>query len=352
MNSSPRAHALILAGGSGTRFWPLSRHDRPKQLLALEGERSLLQATVDRLAPLIAPEDVWICTTAALAAAVAEQLPAVPAAQILAEPLGRNTAPAIGWALGAMPASTRADIVAVLPSDHRFGDAAAFRRSLARAAEAAATTGDVVALGVKPRWAETGYGYLELGPEHRPGLRRVRRFTEKPDEATAARYVEGGNHLWNAGIFVFRGDTLLGHLARLAPEVAQGLERIAAEPERTAELYAALPSISIDYAVMERLDTLSTVALEDGWSDLGSWQALAEILPAGANGNRCRGDIIAIDARENLLFADTGTIAVVGVEGLVVVRTGDSVLVVPRERSQDVRQIVERLRAAGRADRL
>lgn len=349
---SPRLHALILAGGSGTRFWPLSRHDRPKQLLALEGERSLLQTTVDRLAPLIEPEGIWICTTEALAGEVARQLPAVPAEQILAEPVGRNTAPAIGWALRSMPAPTRAGVVAVLPSDHRFGDPASFRRSLERAADAVETTDDVVALGVTPRWAETGYGYLELGPEGGAGLRRVARFSEKPDAATAARYLAGGNHLWNAGIFVFRGATLLAHLARLAPEVAEGLERIAAEPDHTAELYARLPSISIDYAVMEHLETLSTVALDAGWSDLGSWQALAEILPAQEDGNRCRGDVLALDARDNLLVADRGTVAVVGVEGLVVVRTGDSVLVVPKHRSQDVRQIVERLRAQGRAELL
>jgi len=344
--------ALILAGGSGTRFWPLSRRARPKQLLALEGERSLLQATVDRLAPRIASENVWICTTEALAEAVREQLPEVPPEQVLAEPEGRNTAPAIGWALHQMPESARDGVVAVLPADHRFGEAATFREVLSRAGEAAAATGRVITLGVTPRWAETGYGYLELGDDLGGGLRRVARFAEKPDAATAERYFEGGGHLWNAGIFVFRGSVLLSHLERLAPEIAAGLEKIAAESDRTAELYAELPSISIDYAVMEKLDSIATLTLDAGWSDLGSWQALAEILPADESGNSTRGDVVAIDAEDNLLFADEGTVAVVGVSGLVVVRTGESVLVVPKERSQEVKQIVTRLRENERADLL
>ncbi len=346
--------ALILAGGSGTRFWPLSRKQRPKQLLPLEGERSLLQATVDRLAPLVTPASVWVCTTETLAAAVREQLPEVPAEQILAEPEGRNTAPAIGWSIGCMPEQLRRGVVAVLPADHRFGDAAAFRATLARAAGAVERDDRVMTLGVTPRWAETGYGYLELGGELDPerGVRRVVRFTEKPDLDTARRYHEGGGHLWNAGIFVFRGAALLEHLAVFEPEIGRGLAEIAASPERTAEIYPHLPSISIDYAVMERLETLATLPLDCGWSDLGSWEALAEVLPADGDGNHRRGDAIAIDARNNLLYAEEGTVAVLGVEGLAVVRTGDAVVVLPRERSQEVRRIVEELRRGERDDRL
>ncbi len=346
--------ALILAGGSGTRFWPLSRARRPKQLLALEGEASLLRTTVDRLAPLVPPEAVWVCTTRALADAIRADLPEVPAAQILAEPCGRNTAPAIGWSLTRMPPEKRRGVIAVLPADHRFGDTAGFRAVLDAAGRAAERDNRVMALGVTPRWAESGYGYLELGDRlaGAEGLRAVARFTEKPDAATARTYVEGGNHLWNAGIFVFRGTMVLEHLGRFEPAIARGLETLTAEPERVAEIYPELPSISIDYAVMERLDDIATLPLDCGWSDLGSWEALTEILPADADGNRRRGDVMALDARDNLLYADHGTVAVVGVEGLVVVRTGDSVLVVPRERSQDVRRIVGRLREQGRNDLL
>lgn len=342
--------ALILAGGSGTRFWPVSQRLRPKQLLALDGERSLLQATVDRLA--LPPSAIWICTTEALAEAVREQLPEVPPEQILAEPCGRNTAPAIGWSLGRMPEEARSGVVAVLPADHRFADAEAFQATLGKAAAEAAESDRVVALGVTPRWAETGYGYLELGGELGPDVRRVARFVEKPDTATAQTYFDGGNHLWNAGIFVFRGSTVLRHLSRFEPELAQGLEEIAANPERTAEIYPSLKSISIDFAVMERLDDIATVTLDAGWSDLGSWEALAEILEADEDGNRQHGDVVAVDAQDNLLWADEGTVAVVGVDNLVVVRTGSSVLVVPRSRSQEVKKIVEALRRDERRDLL
>ncbi len=346
--------ALILAGGSGTRFWPLSRRRRPKQFLPLEGERSLLQATVDRLSPDLGPSEVWVCTTRALAETVRAQLPEVPGSQILAEPEGRNTAPAIGWSLGRMPEEARRGAVAVLPADHRFGDAAAFRRTLAAAAATAENDDRVVALGVTPRWAETGYGYLELGRSLDPAtdLRQVVRFTEKPDSATAEKYFRGGNHLWNAGIFIFRGTTLLAHLERFEPEIGRGLAAMAEAPAESAEIYPRLPSISIDYAVMERLDSIATLPLDCGWSDLGSWEALVEVLDADADGNRCRGDGLAIDARDNLLYADEGTVAVLGVENLAVVRTGDTVLVLPRQRSQEVRRIVDELRRRGRDDLL
>jgi mannose-1-phosphate guanylyltransferase len=345
--------ALILAGGSGTRFWPLSRQRNPKQLLALEGERSLLRATLERLRPLIEPEAVWVCTTEALAERVRADLPEVPPEQILLEPEGRNTAPAIGWSVRSMPEAARRGVVAVLPADHRMGDAAAFRETLERAAWAVERQDQVTALGVVPRWAETGYGYLELEPETGPdGVRRVRRFVEKPSAETAVGFLAAGNYLWNAGIFVFRGSTLLSVLERLQPELARGLEEIAAHPDRLRELYRRLPAESIDYAVMEKLDGISTLPLDCGWSDLGSWEALDEVLPKDEQGNAGRGDRLAVDARGNLLVADAGTIAVLGVEGLVVVRTGDAVLVCPKSRSQEVKRMVSELKARGREDLL
>jgi mannose-1-phosphate guanylyltransferase len=353
--AAPRLQALILAGGSGTRFWPLSRQTRPKQLLALEGERTLLRDTLERLSPLVAPESVWVCTTAALAEAVRRDLPEVPAAQILAEPEGRNTAPAIAWAVRSMPAGARRGVVAVLPADHRVGDPAAFRAALAQAVEVVEREDRVMTLGVVPRWAETGYGYLELAAEAAPepgAVRGVARFVEKPGPENAARFLAGGSHLWNAGIFVFRGSTLLDVVARLEPELSAGLEAIAAAPDRLRELYARLPAESIDYAIMEKLDGIATIPLDCGWSDLGSWEALAEVLPPDATGNFSRGDTLAVEAGGNLLFADQGTIAVLGVEDLVVVRTGDAVLVCPRSRSQEVRKLVAELAGRGRRDLL
>ena len=345
--------ALILAGGSGTRFWPLSRKLRPKQLLALEGERSLLRETVERLQPLVPPTGVWVCTTRALAEAVRQDLPEVPPEQVLVEPEGRNTAPAIGWSVRSMPEAARQDVVAVLPADHRMGDSAAFRDALARARDVVARQDRVMTLGVTPRWAETGYGYLEIEPEAgADGVHRVRRFVEKPGPEDAARFVQAGNYLWNAGIFLFHGTTLLDILARLQPELARGLEEIAAAPDRLDELYARLPSDSIDYAVMEKLDDIYTLPLDCGWSDLGSWAALDEVLPRDDQGNSGRGDRLALDAGGNLLFSDAGTIAVLGVKDLVVVRTGDTVLVCPKERSQEVKRIVAELAARGREDLL
>jgi mannose-1-phosphate guanylyltransferase len=355
--------ALILAGGSGTRFWPLSRKSRPKQLLALEGERTLLRDTVERLQPLVPPEAVWICTTRALADAVRRELPEVPPEQVLLEPEGRNTAPAIGWSVRSMPEEARRGVVAVLPADHRVGDPAAFREALGRAARAVEADDRVMTLGVTPRWPETGYGYLELapvdpdsGPDAGPDtLRRVRRFVEKPTLENAERFVRSGQYLWNAGIFVFRGTTFLEVLARLQPELSRGLEEIAAAPERVGDLYPRLPAESVDYAVMEKLDEISTLPLDCGWSDLGSWSALDEVLPHDASGNVGRGDTLAVDAGGNLLFSDsgqTGLIAVLGVRDLVVVRTGDAVLVMPKERAQEVRKIVAELAARGREDLL
>jgi len=354
--------ALILAGGSGTRFWPLSRRRRPKQLLALDGEDSLLRATVLRLAPVVEARSIWVCTTRDLADAVRRELPEVPPEQVLIEPEGRNTAPAIGWSVRSMPAAVRAGVVAVLPADHRVGEPERFRDTLAGAARVVAARDEVMTLGVTPRWAETGYGYLELAEGEQPaageqpatgdGVRRVRRFLEKPSPEDAARFAASGRHLWNAGIFLFRGDRLLELLARHEPELARGLEEIAAAPERLAEVYPRLPARSIDYAVMEKLDGLATLPLDCGWSDLGSWEALAEVLPADALGNTGRGDCLAVDAGGNLLFSDAGTIAVLGVEGLVVVRTGDAVLVMPKHRSQEVRRLVRELGDRGREELL
>jgi mannose-1-phosphate guanylyltransferase len=352
----PALNALILAGGSGTRFWPLSRRRRPKQLLALDGEDSLLRATVLRLAPVVEARSIWVCTTRDLAGAVRRELPEVPPEQVLIEPEGRNTAPAIGWSVRSMPAAARAGVVAVLPADHRVGEPERFRDTLAVAARVVAARDQVMTLGVTPRWAETGYGYLELEEGEQPAegdcVRRVRRFVEKPSPEDAARFAGSGCHLWNAGIFLFRGDRLLELLARHEPELARGLGEIAAAPERLAEIYPRLPARSIDYAVMEKLDSLVTLPLDCGWSDLGSWAALAEVLPADALGNTGRGDCLAVDATGNLLFSDAGTVAVLGVEGLVVVRTGDAVLVMPKHRSQDVRRLVQELGDRGREELL
>jgi mannose-1-phosphate guanylyltransferase len=355
--------ALVLAGGSGSRFWPLSRRDRPKQLLPFAGGASLLRRTLERLEPLAPSSAAWVSTTVELRDAIARELPELPAERIVAEPEGRNTAPAIAWALAKMPARGDRSAVAVLPSDHHVADDGAFRAALAVAAVAAEDRRCVVTLGVPPERAETGFGYLELGAPAPAALDAVpvERFVEKPDAETARAYVAGGRHLWNAGIFVLTPEVLFAHLERHQPEIHRAVLAVRAgaasgqlDDAAEARLYAELPAVSIDHGVMERLarGQVCTVPLRCGWSDLGSWEALAAVLAGDDRGNRHRGDVLALDAHDNVLFADAGAIAVLGVEGLVVVRSGDAVLVVPRERSQEVRRIVAELARAGRRDLL
>lgn len=346
--------ALVLAGGRGTRFWPLSREARPKQLLALDGTESLLRRTVARLEPLVAASDVWVCTTAGLGDAVRRELPEVPEAQILCEPEGRDTAPAIGWAMRQMTRSGGDPVVAILPADHRVEDTTAFCRALAAGRAEVERSDRIMTLGVEPRWAETGYGYLELGSAVAEGspVRLVSRFTEKPDAETARRFVAAGNFLWNAGIFVFRAGQLTALLRRFEPRLASILDEIDERPEELAQLYGRLPRVSIDYAVMERAEGLGTLPLDCGWSDLGSWTALAEVMAAKGVDNVTRGDVVSHEAVDNLVFAEERLVAVVGVSGLVIVQTDDAVLVVPRERAQDVKAVVEKLRQAGRSDLL
>jgi mannose-1-phosphate guanylyltransferase len=258
-----------------------------------------------------------------------------------------------------MPRELDSQPVAVLAADHWVADATAFRTALGVAAAAASGQRGMVTLGVPPERAETGFGYLELdvpAPDVAAAV-PVTRFFEKPDEETARRFAASSRHLWNAGIFVFQPAVFATHLARHQPAIeglARALREGGLDDADAARLYAELPDVSVDHGVMERLGPgeVLTVPLRCGWSDLGSWEALAATLAADGAGNRCLGDVIALDARDNLLYADSGTVAVLGVEGLVVVRSTDAVLVLPRERSQEVRRIVAELARAGRRDLL
>ena len=308
-----------------------------------------MQITVDRLSPVIQPDSVWVCTTRDLAGEVATQLPEVPGEQILAEPKGRNTAPAIAWAVSEMPQEVQKGVVAVLPADHFITDLQGFRDTLIAAGEIAAAERRIMTLGVQPTRAETGYGYLQVGPDlgEATGLREVVRFTEKPEPDTAQQFFDSGDYLWNAGMFVFPGELLLERVAQLQPEIDRGLAAARREPEKLDTIYGQLPAISIDHAIMERLQDMGTLPLDCGWSDLGSWEALWESLTRDANGNVLQGSTVAIDSTDSLIYADHGTVAVVGVEGLVVVKTEDTVLVIPKERSQEVRRIISALKDSG-----
>jgi mannose-1-phosphate guanylyltransferase len=355
---------LLLAGGSGTRFWPASRREEPKHLLPLlEGGRCLLQETVDRVLALTSPERVFVVTAADQADRIAAALVGVLSAdQMIVEPEPRNTAPAIALAMvhlslqGAGPH----DPVMVLPCDAWVDDADGFRAALVRAAEAAVEHKAIVTLGVPPTAPATGYGYLGLGPEEETAgdglvVRKVLRFTEKPDADTARRYVDSGNYWWNAGIFVFRLGYLWYVMGDLREDFDVGMALMGGclqQDDRAglAEEYARLEAISIDYAVMEDAPSMLAVPAEVGWSDLGSWGAAAPLLEPVEGGLGRAGLVLASDASDNLIFAPGRAVALVGVSGLAVVATDDALLVVPRERAQEVGALVARLKALGRDD--
>ena len=359
-------HALVLAGGSGTRFWPLSRRNRPKQLLRVDGDETLLQSTISRIEPLVPAERVWVCTHERLVEDVLAQVPALSATRVLAEPAARNTAAALGYSamaiLRSIETNRRVDrdhVVVSLHSDHWIERPDVFLEAIHTAAQAVAREGSVYTIGITPRWAETGYGYLEVEDELDGVMRElpVKKFVEKPDSDTASRFLSGRRHLWNAGIFVFRPRALLHHLESFEPELFDGLQQLRLDEcsqldETSVDVYRRLPKISIDEAVMERLETIGVVPVECGWNDVGSFDALTQIVAADDRGNHTAGDVLALDATDNLLWADSGQISVVGVSGLIVVRTGDTVLVLPRGRGQDVKRIVERLEAEGRTELL
>lgn len=343
--------ALVMAGGRGQRFWPLSTEARPKQFLDLERSgRTLLQSTVERLAPLVGgAHRVLVATGERYVPLVREQLPDLPDANLLIEPVGRDSAPAI--ALAALRVRERfGDVVmGVFASDHRIEDGDAFRRVIAGATRLAAARRGLVAVGIRPTRPATGYGYIERG-EPVDGGHRVARFVEKPNRSRAQAYVEAGTHLWNAGMFVWNVDTILAELDRHAPELMLPLREAFAADDVEAR-FGALPKVAIDYAVMEKTDAAYVVEGAFGWDDIGDWAALQRLLPMddgpvrpifGAHaGHDAAGNIVYTDGPDDVLVAH-------GVEGLVIVKRGDTVLILPKERVAEIKRLLEdeRLRAA------
>lgn len=343
--------ALVLAGGSGTRFWPASRRAMPKQLLDLGGTgRSLVADTIARVRPLVG-DRVMIIATESLAAAMDRELGTAGPLTVLNEPIGRNTAPAIG--LGAVHAKAAgADVIAVLPSDHAIVDAEAFRKALALAADVA-RDGTLVTLGIRPTRVDTGFGHIGLGETIRPGVFRVAEFVEKPPRPRAEELLRGGRHVWNAGMFIMTPDAVLAEIRRQKPAMAAALDRLAEALARSPaeelalrrEIYPSIESISVDYAVMEKAERVAVIPADIGWSDVGSWAAAWELAAKNEEGNAGRGgEALFVDARGNLAVVPDGrVVALVGVSDLVVVETADALLVCPRERAQDVRAIVTEL---------
>lgn len=353
-------HAFILAGGRGTRFWPLSTAQRPKQFLDFTGEGSLLALTVSRLTPLIPPERQWIVTGADLVDAVREAVPQIPAGQVIAEPVGRNTAPAVGLAAALLAERGEDAAFAVLPSDHLIESGDDFRACLGRALDLAAAEPCLLTFGIRPTRPETGYGYIEASDafEGQEGIRRVAAFTEKPPVETAREYLESGRHWWNSGMFCWRSSTVLDGLAAHAPEllsVVTGIARAGAPGTEAfsaalQEGFAAAPSISIDYALMEKADNVLVVDATFGWNDVGHWLAMRDLWPDVGDGNVARGELLSIDASENIVYGPDRLTAVIGVHGHIVVSTGDVTLVCPADRAQDVKLALQRLEESSADD--
>ena len=353
-----RFHAVVPAGGAGTRLWPLSRRNAPKFLLDLTGAgRTLLQQTVDRLEPLCG-DRVVVVTGRAHRDAVRAQLPRLGDDAVVAEPSARDSMAAIGLAAALLERSDPEAVMGSFAADHVIADPDAFRSCVERAAEAAAA-GWLVTIGIEPTGPATGFGYVEVGaPLAGLPARHASAFVEKPDAATARAYVDGGRHLWNAGMFVARPGVLLDLLAESDPGFAADLRAVAAEPARTDELWGGLPRIALDHAVAEPAADAGRVAVvpgDFGWDDVGDFAALAGLLPGSRGGPQVLGDaslVRAVDS-DGLVVPGSGrTVAVVGLDDVVVVDTGDTVLVTSRERAQDVKAVVEGLKADGREDLL
>jgi len=359
--SDSHRHALILAGGRGTRFWPRSRRARAKQVLDFLGAGTLIQQTVERLEPVVGADHIWVLTNQLLRDEIIRQLPQVPKRQIIAEPAGRNTAPAIGLAARIMQDVDPDAVMGVFPSDQYVAKPAPFRRLL-KTAYKVAGQGEMALIGIAPRWAETGYGYLEF-PKGAvtPGSLEpvpVVRFREKPDAAQAQQFVDAGHFAWNAGIFFWRADVFFAELWKHQPKTAALLEGVPRFGSRgfargLEELFPQCENISVDYAVLENAKGVVGFAAGDvGWSDVGSFNAVYELLTRDADHNASRGKLLSIDARGNYVDAPEKLVALIGVDDLVVVDTPDALLVTRRALAQRVGEAVKLVEKHKRDDLL
>jgi mannose-1-phosphate guanylyltransferase len=351
---SQSIYALILAGGSGERFWPLSRRTRPKQLLRLISEKTLLEDTVSRLAGLVPEERILILTNIEQEKAVRALLPDFPAENIVAEPAKRDTAAAVALGVGWVAARDHMATMVVLPADHVIKSTAAFQKTLATAAAAAKETGALVTIGLKPTWACPGFGYIELGRPLRlqstgddDVIHQVVRFREKPNTELAETFVRAGNFRWNAGMFVWAVPTVLSEFNRHAPKLANFISQLSVPngfEQALRDRFAQLPKISFDYAIMEKADRVLVVEAGFDWDDVGGWQAVATYFAKDGEANAANCEITAVDSTNNIVFDEDGTkIALLGVHNLIVVRTGDALLVCHRHQAERIKQLIGKL---------
>lgn len=347
-------YALILAGGSGERFWPVSRRSRPKQLLRLVAESTLLEETVRRLDGLVPPERILILTNVDQEKGVRDLLPDFPPENIIAEPAKRDTAAAVALGAGWVAGRDHLATMVVLPADHVIKDTAAFQATLTAAANAAQETGALVTIGIKPTWACPGFGYIEVGAPlpstsggNGPAVHRVIRFREKPNVELAETFVRQGNFRWNAGMFVWAVPTVLSEFNRHAPELASFIAQLSAPGKFESVLrtrFAQLPKISFDYAIMEKADRVLVIEAAFDWDDVGSWQAVAAYFANDEHGNAAKTDLTAVDSTNNIVFDEDGTkIALLGVHNLIIVRTADALLVCHRHQAEKIKTLIGKL---------
>ncbi|MCC7369605.1 MAG: mannose-1-phosphate guanylyltransferase [Chloroflexi bacterium] len=351
--SGPHTYLVILAGGSGSRLWPLSRSHKPKQLLALAGERSLLQSTFDRNVPLVPAERVIVMTEQSHADGIREQLPEVPPENIIVEPARRGTAGSLGLAAAAIAERDPNAVMASVHSDAHIGDAEEFRRTLSAAFAAAEKTRQLVLMGIEPTGPSTQLGYIEAAGQQDEidgyAVRKVARFVEKPDLERAMQFVKSGRHYWNPGVFVWRVDAILAELQRLQPRIDDLVRHIAARlsqpdgAEVLARVYPTVPIETIDVGVLEQSDIVSVIPARFPWSDIGSWSEIFDVLPHDADGNVVQGEHLGLGTRDTLVYGTSRKIATIGLTDMVVVETNDVILVCPRDRAADVKKLVERL---------
>ena len=350
-------YAVIMAGGRGARFWPRSREKRPKHLLDILSDRTIIQETADRIKPLIKPEKILVVTGRKHARELMRQLPEIPAANIIIEPVGRNTAACIGLAAIHIRKRVKDDVMVVLPSDHAIGDPQKYRAVISAAARKASQNNALITIGIKPAGPHTGFGYLEGGDSlERVGgeeVLRVKSIREKPDSALARKFLKSGNFYWNSGMFIWKASTILSEIEQHLPQLHAGLMTIsdslgtASESKTVSRVYMRQASISIDYGVMEKAKNVFVIPAEFGWSDVGSWDALWDISAKDENGNATTGKAGAIfeGTRDSLVYSPKKLVALVGMKDVIVVETKDALLICKRGQSQDVKKIVDALEA-------
>ncbi|MGM0380849.1 MAG: mannose-1-phosphate guanylyltransferase [bacterium] len=358
--------AMIMAGGTGTRFWPLSRRERPKQVLSLAGGESMLASTIERLRSFVDKEKIYVITAREHQKPVRQACSMLPEQNILGEPEGRDTAACVGWGSLVVEEIHGPDtVIGVFPADHRITPVEEFTTAARSAAAAARKMDSLVTFGINPEFPSTGYGYIQYETEQREefegqNVHPVRRFTEKPGRDRAKKFINSGDYLWNSGMFFWTARRIKNEIESYLPELAEGLGKIRKRwretgswPEATDPYYGQLPEISVDYGILENSERIWTLPVDFTWGDLGTWDALDKIYESDEEGNICRGDVQVIDSSNSIVFNEEGPfVGVVGAEDLVVVSTDDAVLVCPREKTEEVKKLVNRLEDKNREELL